>query len=58
MVASHKHDLRAAAQHGLKTAFVRRPHEYGRNNNPDLAPEAEFTYNVGDFIDLANQLQA
>jgi 2-haloacid dehalogenase len=58
MVASHKHDLRAAAQNGLKTAFVTRPHEYGRNNNPDLAPEAEFTYNAGDFIDLANQLGA
>jgi 2-haloacid dehalogenase len=58
MVASHKHDLRAAAQHGLKTAFVRRPHEYGRNNNPDTAPEAEFTCNAEDFIDLANQLHA
>jgi 2-haloacid dehalogenase len=58
MVASHKHDLRAAAQHGLKTAFVKRPHEYGRNNNPDLTPEAEFTYNVEDFGDLATQLGA
>lgn len=56
MVASHKHDLRAAAKHGLKTAFIKRPHEYGRNNNPDLAPEAEFTYNADDFLDLANQL--
>ena len=58
MVASHKHDLRAAAQNGLKTAFVKRPHEYGRNKNPDLAPEAEFTYNVEDFVDLAGQLGA
>lgn len=58
MVASHKHDLRAAAQHGLKTAFVRRPHEYGRNNNPDLAHEPEFTYNADDFLDLAAQLGA
>ena len=58
MVASHKHDLRAAAQSGLKTAFVRRPHEYGRNNNPDLAPEPEFTYNADDFVDLAAQLGA
>jgi 2-haloacid dehalogenase len=56
MVASHKHDLRAAAQHGLKTAFVKRPHELGRNNNPDLASESEFTYNVDDFLDLATQL--
>src|SRR4029077_4767216 len=46
MVASHKHDLRAAASNGLKTAFIKRPHEYGRNNNPDLASEPEFTLNA------------
>jgi 2-haloacid dehalogenase len=56
MVASHKHDLRAAAQCGLKTAFVKRPHEYGRNNNPDLTSEADFTINAESFLDLADQL--
>ena len=58
MVASHKHDLRAAARQGLKTAFIKRPHEYGRNNNPDLASEPEFTINAEDFVDLAVQLGA
>ena len=58
MGASHKHDLRAAAKHGLKTAFIKRPHEYGRNNNPDLESEAEFTINAESFIDLADQLRA
>ena len=56
MVAAHKPDLRAAAAQGLKTAFVKRPHEYGRNNNPDLASEAEFTVNAESFLDLAEQL--
>jgi len=56
MVAAHKADLRAAAQCGLKTAFVKRPHEYGRNNNPDLASEADFTINAESFLDLADQL--
>ena len=56
MVAAHKPDLRAAAQQGLKTAFVKRPHEYGRNNNPDLASEADFTVNAESFLDLADQL--
>jgi 2-haloacid dehalogenase len=56
MVASHKHDLRAAARYGLKTAFIKRPHEYGRNKNPDLEPEAEFTVNADSFLDLADQL--
>ncbi|MGZ5093826.1 MAG: haloacid dehalogenase type II [Burkholderiales bacterium] len=58
MVAAHKHDLRAAAQHGLKTAFIKRPHEYGRNNNPDLASEPDFTFNAESFLDLADQLGA
>lgn len=58
MVASHKHDLRSAAKYGLKTAFIKRPHEYGRNKNPDLMSEPEFTYNADDFLDLAQQLGA
>ena len=56
MVAAHKGDLRAAAKCGLKTAFVKRPHEHGRNNNPDLASEPDFTVNAESFLDLADQL--
>ena len=56
MVAAHKADLRAAAKQGLQTAFVKRPHEYGRNNNPDLASEPEFTVNADSFLDLADRL--
>jgi len=58
MVASHKHDLRNAAKYGLKTAFIKRPHELGRNNNPDLASEPDFTVNAENFLDLADQLGA
>jgi 2-haloacid dehalogenase len=58
MVAAHKHDLRSAARYGLKTAFIKRPHEYGRNNNPDLASEPDFTINAENFLDLADQLGA
>ncbi|MCW5603543.1 MAG: haloacid dehalogenase type II [Burkholderiales bacterium] len=53
MVAAHKHDLRSAARYGLKTAFVRRPHEHGRNTGKDLVDEPEFTVNADDFVDLA-----
>jgi len=56
MVAAHKADLRAAAQQGLKTAFVKRPHEHGRNNTQDLASEPDFTVNAESFLDLADQL--
>jgi 2-haloacid dehalogenase len=56
MVAAHKGDLRAAAQNGLKTAFVKRSNEHGRGGNPDLASEADFTINAESFLDLAGQL--
>lgn len=56
MVAAHKHDLRAAAMHGLKTAFVRRPHEHGRNTGRDLDDDPAFTVNANDLLDLAQQL--
>jgi 2-haloacid dehalogenase len=56
MVAAHKADLRAAAQCGLKTAFVKRPLEHGRGGAPDLASEPDFTVNAASFLDLADQL--
>ena len=56
MVAAHKADLRAAAQCGLKTAFVKRPFEHGRAGTPDLASEPDFTINAESFLDLADQL--
>lgn len=56
MVAAHKPDLHHAGNCGLKTAFVRRPHEFGRNKGMDLADDPAFTVNADDFNDLANQL--
>ena len=58
LVAAHKHDLRSAAACGLKTAFVRRPHDYGRNQGADLADDPAFTFNANDFLDLATHLGA
>ena len=55
MVAAHKPDLRAAAQSGLKTAFVKRPLEHGRGAAIDLASEPGFTVNAESFLDLADQ---
>jgi 2-haloacid dehalogenase len=56
MVAAHKADLRAAANSGLKTAFVKRPLEHGRGGTPDLTSEPDFTVNAESFLDLADQL--
>lgn len=56
MVASHKYDLRAAAQLGFATAFVARPLEYGDPVLADVEFSDEFDINATDFEDLATQL--
>ncbi|TFY51429.1 hypothetical protein EVJ58_g10570, partial [Rhodofomes roseus] len=45
MVAAHIYDLRAAASHGLRTVFVRRPRE------PDSPPDVR-TKTEGGEVDL------
>ena len=57
MVAAHKYDLRAAAEAGLRTAFVPRPDEWP-NRRIDLSYEDAFDVNARDFLDLAAQLGA
>ncbi|OGA26869.1 MAG: haloacid dehalogenase, type II [Betaproteobacteria bacterium RIFCSPLOWO2_12_FULL_67_28] len=56
LVAAHKDDLYAAKACGLRTAFVRRPLEYGPKVRADLKPERAFDCNADDFLDLASQL--
>ena len=58
MVACHKNDLRAARAAGLKTAFIPRPLEHGKENSPDLDPEPDFDINAEDFNVLAERLGA
>ena len=57
MVAAHKYDLSAAADAGLRTAFVPRPQEWP-NRRIDLSYEDSFDVNARDFLDLATQLGA
>jgi len=56
MVAAHQGDLRAAAKVGMKTAFVMRPFEHGREADVDLTPDPDFDYVAQDFHDLADKL--
>ena len=56
MVAAHNNDLVAASKHGMKTAFVSRPYEYGATQSDDLEAEHEFTHIATDLEDLADQL--
>ena len=37
MCAAHNDDLEAAATHGMRTAYINRPHEYGPDQSKDFA---------------------
>lgn len=56
LVAAHNSDLVAAADCGIRTAFVSRPTEYGPNQDKDFEAEHDFDYVARDFLDLADQL--
>jgi 2-haloacid dehalogenase len=58
LVAAHNYDLRAAQSHGLATAFVPRPTEYGPAQTTDLVPEGAWDIVAKDFLDLAARLGA
>ncbi|HVS06337.1 MAG TPA: haloacid dehalogenase type II [Candidatus Dormibacteraeota bacterium] len=56
MVASHTYDLAAAAGQGMRTAFVRRPQEWGAGKPEKLDISVDIV--ADDFLDLASQLGA
>lgn len=56
MVACHNFDLNAARAVGFKTAFVRRPDEWGTAGPPDPEPDAHHDIIADDFPGLARQL--
>jgi 2-haloacid dehalogenase len=56
MVACHNFDLNAAKAAGFKTAFVRRPDEWGEEGPPDPEPNPQHDAIVDDFPALARAL--
>jgi 2-haloacid dehalogenase len=56
MVACHNFDLDAARSQGFKTAFVRRPDEWGPEGPPDPEPNPANDIIVDDFPSLARAL--
>jgi 2-haloacid dehalogenase len=58
MVACHNFDLDAARGEGYRTAFVRRPAEWGPSGPPDPVPNPATEFVVAGFAELAEQLQA
>lgn len=58
MVACHNFDLDAARAEGFRTAFVRRPDEWGSAGPPDPRPNPACDLIVDDFAALADALGA
>ncbi len=58
MVACHNFDLDAARAVGFKTAFVRRPDEWGQEGPPDPEPNPANDIIVDTFPELAEALGA
>jgi 2-haloacid dehalogenase len=56
MVACHNFDLRAARNVGYRSAFVRRPDEWGTAGPPDPTPDPSYDFVVDDFGALAERL--
>ena len=58
MVACHNFDLDAARGEGYRTAFVRRPAEWGPSGPPDPVPNSACDLVVAGFAELAERLGA
>ena len=56
MVACHNFDLDAARGEGYRTAFVRRPDEWGTDGPPDPTPNLACDIIVDEFAELADRL--
>ncbi|MEO7335529.1 MAG: haloacid dehalogenase type II [Caldimonas sp.] len=58
MVACHNFDLNAAHQAGMRTAFVRRPEEWGPEGPPDPHPNRAYDYIEDGFDGLRRSVLA
>jgi 2-haloacid dehalogenase len=56
MVAAHNNDLKAAQNHGLKTAFVARPTEYGPLQKVDFEATGNWDIVARDFGEVATRM--
>ncbi|MDH2381350.1 haloacid dehalogenase type II [Bradyrhizobium sp. CER78] len=56
MVAAHNYDLKHAQKHGLKTAFVARPTEYGPLQKVDFDATGTWDIVAKDFGEIASRM--
>lgn len=58
MVATHQSDLDAARDHGLLTAYIERPMEFGADAPKTASPSSANDWHATDLENLAHQLTA
>ena len=58
MVACHNFDLNAAKKAGFKTAFIRRPDEWGPSGPPDPNPNMDYDIVEDGFVPLLRRVEA
>ncbi len=56
LAAAHHGDLEHARNCGLETAYIERPHEYGREQPKNVAPWSANTLHTTSILDLAEQM--
>ena len=56
LVAAHQDDLAAARGCGLRTAYIERPFENGRDRPKDVSADPSNTFHARDILALAEQL--
>ena len=57
LVAAHQDDLAAARGCGLQTAYIERPHEFGRQRPKDVSTNPANTWHATNLLALADQLR-
>ena len=57
LVAAHQDDLAAARGCGLQTAYIERPHEFGRQRPKDVSANPANTWHATNLLALADQLR-
>jgi 2-haloacid dehalogenase len=58
LVAAHNQDLRHGRSHGMRTAYVNRPTEYGPHQTKDIAAEEDWDVVCDSLLILADALDA
>jgi 2-haloacid dehalogenase len=56
MCAAHNDDLEAAQSHGMRTAYINRPYEYGADQTKDFEATGSFDIVTDEIGGIADAL--